>query len=234
MAAALRSDRPRRALAALVALSLATGLAACGGGGSDEAGTTGTEAEAETSGASTTATDEAGESTTTAEEASTSTTAAPTTTTEFVLEDASIEQHSAPGDGTGTALLTAVRLGSHDGYERIVFEFQGASVPGYRMQWTDQPITADGSGEPVEVEGAARLEMVFQPASGVDLSAPELTVTYKGPDRISTAQTELITDLVRTGDFEAVLSWVAGATEAVPFRVQTLSSPTRIVVDLAA
>jgi hypothetical protein len=93
---------------------------------------------------------------------------------------------------------------------------------------------ADGSGEPVEVDGDARLEMVLQPASGVDLSADEFTITYDGPDRISTDQTELITDLVRTGDFEAVLTWVAGATEAVPFRVQTLSSPTRIVVDLAA
>lgn len=229
MAAHPRRSALHRAVVPAV-LVLASVLAACGGGGSDEAATTTTTEAAEGAGASTTADG----STSSSAAAATSTTGAPTTTTEFVLEDASIEQHSAPGDGTGTALLTAVRLGSHEGYERIVFEFQGTSVPGYRMQWTDQPITADGSGEPVEVDGAARLEMVFQPASGVDLSAPELTVTYEGPDRIPTTQTVLITDLVRTGDFEAVLSWVAGATEEVPFRVQTLSSPTRIVVDLAA
>ena len=75
---------------------------------------------------------------------------------------------------------------------------------------------------------------VMLPASGVDLSAPQLTIVYQGPDRVPVAgQTEVITDLVRTGDFEAVLSWVAGATERVPFRVITLSEPTRIAIDLA-
>ena len=47
-----------------------------------------------------------------------------------------------------------------------------------------------------------------------------------------TVNTDLITDLVRTGDFEAVLSWAAGTTERVPFRVLALREPTRIVIDL--
>ena len=106
-------------------------------------------------------------------------------------------------------------------------------MPGYRIQWVDGPITADGSGEPVEVEGDALLEIIMDPASGVDLSAPQLTIVYQGPDRIPVeGQTELITDLVRTGDFEAVLSWAAGTTERVPFRVLALREPTRIVIDL--
>ena len=58
--------------------------------------------------------------------------------------------------------------------------------------------------------------------------------TYDGPNRISTdGQAQLLTDLVRTGDFEAVLTWVAGTTNEVPFRVTTLRSPTRIAIDLA-
>ena len=67
---------------------------------------------------------------------------------------------------------------------------------------------------------------------GVDLSAPQLTIVYDGPDRIRSPARPTITDLVRTGDFENVLSWAAGATEKVPFRVLTLKNPTRIVVDL--
>ena len=149
------------------------------------------------------------------------------------LPDASEAQRSAPSDGTGTALLRTVRVGRNPGFERIVFEFVGSSMPGYRIQWVDGPILSDGSGEPVAVDGEAYLEMVMQPASGVDLSAPQFTIVYEGPDRVPVAgQTELITDLVRTGDFEAVLSWVAGTTERVPFRVLRLSNPTRLVVDL--
>jgi hypothetical protein len=126
-----------------------------------------------------------------------------------------------------------VRVGRNAGFERIVFEFAGSSQPGYRVQWVDGPITADGSGEPVDVTGDAFLEIVMTPASGVDLSAPQLTVVYDGPDRIPVSgQTELITDLVRTGDFESVLSWAAGTTEAVPFRVLRLSDPVRVVIDL--
>jgi hypothetical protein len=37
---------------------------------------------------------------------------------------------------------------------------------------------------------------------------------------------------VRTGDFEAVLTWVAGLEDRAPFRVIRLSGPPRIVVDV--
>jgi len=123
-----------------------------------------------------------------------------------------------------------VLVGSHGHGSQA---FAGTSVPGYRVQWVDGPITADGSGEPVDVTGEAFLSIVMTPASGVDLSAPQLTVVYDGPDRIPVVgQTEMITDLVRTGDFESVLSWAAGTTERVPFRVLRLEDPVRLVVDL--
>jgi hypothetical protein len=224
--ATARSSSPSKRLVAL-ALALSVLAGACGSGGSDEAEPASTGSEPTTS---TEAPGEETSSTSGAVEETTNTAAESTTT---ALPDASEAQRTAPGDGTGTALLTSVRVGSNEGFERIVFEFEGTSVPGYRIQWVDGPITADGSGEPVEVAGEAYLEMVMQPASGVDLSAADLRITYEGPDRIATTDTELLTDLVRTGDFEAVLSWAAGATRRAPFRVLTLSSPTRVVVDLA-
>lgn len=221
----------RGVAAGLAALALVGGLAGCGGSGSgsDPAGSS------TSAGGSAGPVAGSGATTSTAAGSSTSAGSATTTTAASGLADASEAQRSAPGDGTGTALLSAVRVGRNKGFERIVFQFAGTPVPGYRVQWVDGPITADGSGEPVEVTGQAYLEIVLEPASGVDLSAPQLTVVYGGPDRISVAgQTKVITDLVRTGDFENVLTWVAGATERVPFRVSTLSDPTRIAIDLAA
>ena len=213
-----------RSIAALVVFAvLAGGATACSGSSAGGAATAAIE--------TTTSTATPADSSTTS--ASSTTGSDATTTTIAGLPGASEAQRSAPGDGTGTALLRAVRVGRNPGFERIVFEFVGSSQPGYRVQWVDPPITADGSGQVVQVDGDAHLEIVMQPASGVDLSAPQLTVVYNGPDRVPVAgQTKVITDLVRTGDFEAVLTWVAGTTKRVPFRVLTLADPTRIAIDL--
>jgi len=221
------TPRRRAAVAGLTLIAVLGGIAGCGSGSSGSDGASSTEATA----ASTTG--DSGSST--SAEAATTATSAPTatSTTALALPDFSEAQHTAPSDGTGTALLRTVRVGRNAGFERIVFEFAGDSIPGYRVQWVDGPITADGSGEPVDVTGDAFLEIVMTPASGVDLSAPQLTVVYDGPDRIPVSgQTVLVTDLVRTGDFESVLSWAAGTTEEVPFRVLRLEDPVRVVVDL--
>ena len=226
-------DKPgRRAVVAGLALvALVGGVAGCGGGGEGSDASTGTGSSTTERVATTTSSAPGSVSSSAA--TPTTTAAGATTTIAPGLPDASEAQRSAPSDGTGTALLKTVRVGQNPGFERIVFEFAGTAMPGYRIQWVDGPIMADGSGEPVDVTGEAFLEMIMEPASGVDLSAPQLTIVYDGPDRIPVAgQTKLLADLVRTGDFEAVLSWAAGTTEKVPFRVLRLSEPTRIVVDL--
>ena len=225
-----RTDRAARAVATVaVSLLAATSLAACGGKGSEGSSTTTSVAS---TGQATTTSKAAGGSSTTA--STTSTTASSTTTSAPALPGASTAPHSAPAKGGGVALLRAVRVGRNQGYERIVFEFAGDTVPGYQVAWVEPPITADGSGETVQVAGDAFLQVVMQPASGVDLSGADYTVVYEGPDRIPVAgQTRFIEDLVRTGDFEAVLTWVAGTKAKAPFRVLALSSPTRVVIDIA-
>jgi len=219
----------RAAVAGMALIALVGWVTGCGSGSSGSgAGSSPTAAAAVT--ASTASPSEGATTTTGAAPTATSATA---TTAAPSLPEFSEAQHSAPAEGTGTALLRTVRVGRNAGFERIVYEFAGRSAPGYRVQWVDGPITADGSGEPVDVTGDASLEIVMTPASGVDLSAPQLTVVYDGPDRIPVAgQTQLVTDLVRTGDFESVLSWVAGTTEKVPFRVLRLEHPVRVVIDL--
>ena len=129
-------------------------------------------------------------------------------------------------------LLTAVRAARQDGFDRIVFEFEDA-VPGYAVRYVDRPITEDGSGNPVEVKGDAVLQVHMEPASGVDLSGEELRQTYKGANRLAPA-TSVVTELVRTGDFEAVLTWVIGVKGKPGFRVDTLTGPPRLVLEIAA
>lgn len=131
-----------------------------------------------------------------------------------------------------TALLTAVRVARHDGADRVVFEFRGDGTPGASVRYLEGPVIEDGSGDEVEVGGEATLEVRLEPASGVDLGS-DGGPTYTGPDRFRPSGTAGIVELVRTGDFEAVLTWAVGLEARVPFRVTTLSDPPRVVVDLS-
>ena len=73
----------------------------------------------------------------------------------------------------------------------------------------------------------------MEPASGFDLNTGEGDLVYKGPKRLdgSSAGASVVKEVVRTGDFEAVLSWAVGLDSKVPFRVTTATSPSRLIVD---
>ena len=128
-------------------------------------------------------------------------------------------------------LLTAVRAAEQDGFDRVVFEFEDA-VPGYSVRYVDRPVTEDGSGNTVEVKGDSVLQVRMEPASGADLSGEELRITYKGANRL-TPSTAAVTELVRTGDFEAVLTWVIGIRGKPGFRVDTTTGPPRLIIEIA-
>lgn len=148
------------------------------------------------------------------------------------LDGASTEAKSAPASDSGTALLRAIDVTKEDGFDRAVFEFTN-HVPGYDVGYIDRPVVADGSGEEVPVEGAAVLQVRLEPALDADLTKENAPRTYLGPARL-TPDGQVITELVRTGGFEAVLTWVLGLKEKAPFVVSTEDDPPRIVVEVVA
>jgi hypothetical protein len=163
-----------------------------------------------------------------------STTPATTTTVDGIdpLEDAGTDPVTGSATGDGTALLERIGVARHEGYDRVVFQFRN-HVPGYRVEYQDGPFAEDGSGNPVDVAGNAFVVVRMEPASGFDLSTGEGQVVYKGPRRISGADagTSVVRELVRLGDFEAVLTWAIGLEEKVDFRVLTLANTARLVID---
>lgn len=217
-----RTRGSRTVVAALAAAAL---IAGCGGDDSGgETRTTGsTRAESSTP--------------STADEPSASGGDRSTSTTSPVppasLVGASTEPKAAdPSSSTmEPAELTRVRLGAHDGYERVVFEFQG-ELPGYDAGYLESDPVEDGSGDPVDVKGAEVLSVRIHPASGFRMSDNSYETIYTGPTRLAGAAAPVI-EVVRSGDFEAQLTWVIGLDERQPFVVSTLSSPPRIVVDIA-
>lgn len=148
------------------------------------------------------------------------------------LEGAATTPVLGQASGQGTALLERIAIGHHEGYDRVVFQFR-KGLPGYRVEYVQPPLKEDGSGNPVEVQGGAIVLVRMEPASGFDLGTAEGVMVYKGPKRIegSSAGTSVVLELVRTGDFEAVLSWAVGLTGKVDFRVRTATSPSRLIID---
>ena len=160
------------------------------------------------------------------------TTTTVTTTIPPVLEGASTTPVVWSSSITETALLSDVRIASHEGYDRVVFEFQNG-VPGYDVRYVEPPILADGSGEEVPVSGGAVLVVRMEPALDADLTQESAPQTYTGPTRFSPS-TPVVVELARAGGFEAVLTWAVGVEAERPFRVTRLEDPARIVLDVSS
>jgi hypothetical protein len=131
--------------------------------------------------------------------------------------------------------LTDVRVGAHEGFDRIVFEFHEpkpnpggkGGIPYYEIRQAKPPFTQDGSGLPVDVFGDAHVSLVMQGAAGYDFDG---NPTYPGP-RTLTPGFGTLAQAVQTGDFEATISWVLGLSRTTCWSVQELRNPDRLVVD---
>jgi hypothetical protein len=115
--------------------------------------------------------------------------------------------------------LVAIRVGAHPegGYDRAAFEFEGS--PGYQVGYRSE-IFYDGSGAPVDLEGDAFIQVVFNPAQAHDdagqstLSSPPVQ-----PVEVDFATLE---SYVLNGDFEGYVSVALGLDDKVGFNVEHL------------
>lgn len=131
------------------------------------------------------------------------------------------------GEGSGFGVtLTDLRLGDHDGYDRVVFELDGDGSAGWHVRYVDEA-TAQGSGHTVDLAGGAILEVTLDntlsPAdSGVD--------EYDGPRELAGPGTVVEVELM--GWYEGYTQAFIGVDAERPFRAFALDD--RIVVDVRA
>src|SRR5262245_27175057 len=132
--------------------------------------------------------------------------------------------------------LTDVRVGAHDGFDRIVFEFAepkpnpagNRGIPYYEIRQAKPPFTQDPSDMPLDVYGDAFVQLVMQGATGYDFDG---NATYAGP-RVLTPSFGTLAQAAQAGDFEATLSWILGLSRSTCWDVQELHNPDRLVLDL--
>jgi hypothetical protein len=132
---------------------------------------------------------------------------------------------TAPIVGTATAppdrpVLTGVRHGRHDRYDRVVFDFTGGT-PAYRVEYA--PLVGVGTGDPIPLDGPADLRVTFTgtPSTTLDMR------TVVNPGHPTLRQVRF------GGAFEGHVLAGLGLADRVGFRVLRLANPPRIAVDVA-
>jgi predicted small lipoprotein YifL len=131
-----------------------------------------------------------------------------------------------PGSAT-IANIVDVRVGTHDGYDRFVIEFE-QGTPEFTLERAEPPFVEDGSGFPVEVSGDRFLGLVMR---GGTKQTDAGTSSYDGPTEFATGFPMLVA-AVETGDFERQGTWVLGLADDACVRVLLLDEPPRLVIDV--
>lgn len=118
--------------------------------------------------------------------------------------------------------VTAVRVGAHLGYDRLVIEFSGP-VPSYTVKpQSDSRFTLAPKGGTVTLEGT----------NGVLITVQHINWTaYAGPTSLRPEFTYL-REARLIQNFEGVQQWGLGIAGVAAVRVFTLASPARLVVDV--
>lgn len=140
---------------------------------------------------------------------------------------------SQTGGSDSFVHLVDVRVGTHDTFDRITFEFrttpEGKKMPKYELAAASPPFSEDASGEPIAVDGSKFARIIFHGATGYDLE--QQAPTYSGPKELKPGF-EVLVEAQETGDFEATLSWVLGLSRDSCWEVAQLVDPLRLVIDL--
>lgn len=128
--------------------------------------------------------------------------------------------------------VTDVRLGQHQGYDRVVFDIGGTGLAGWDARYVDYPRAA-GSGFPIEVQGDAVLEVSLHNIA-LPPDAPEGVEPYDGPERIHLHESGPVIEVVEGTVFEGTHTFYVGVSGEQPFQVRRFDSPQRVVLDVAS
>ena len=131
------------------------------------------------------------------------------------------------GDGTtrDRALATDARVGLHDGYDRVVIEFD-KGVPAHDLSFVET-VRQAGSGRPVDIAGEATFLITLKNASGFNMDKGEATV-----DRtVDVSALSNVAQLQIVDDYEGQLRYGIGLKSRTDPTVDTLADPPRLVID---
>ena len=122
--------------------------------------------------------------------------------------------------------VVGVRVGAHEGFDRVVVDLEGDGNPGWFVDYTSTPMQ-ETVGQPLQVAGNFFLNInvdgtVYPFELGKNNDVP---VTMAG-------DTGNVIDVISAGTYEGRSQVVVGLRSELPYSVQVLKDPTRVVVDI--
>ncbi|MCH1512500.1 MAG: hypothetical protein L7S58_02895 [Acidimicrobiales bacterium] len=133
-------------------------------------------------------------------------------------------------------MLSDARMGAHLDFDRFVLEFEKNSATGiegppesYSIQWLPQPPIQFGSGETIQVNGSAYLEILLH---AYGYSRGTSTYEYAGPKKVTARGTTNVIEAIFGGEVEGKMVWAIGANNPAGFRVLSMTDPPRLVIDV--
>lgn len=124
------------------------------------------------------------------------------------------------------AIVQEVRTARHDDHDRIVFEFSGPDIPGFHIEYIDEPVRECGSGKPVYLPGDGWLMIKFLSARMHKNGSSTVTQRDLEPNH------PILLRLTTVCDFENYVTWVASVATPNKFQVLTLENPSRLIVNI--
>ncbi|MCK7637601.1 AMIN-like domain-containing (lipo)protein [Corynebacterium pygosceleis] len=124
-------------------------------------------------------------------------------------------------------VTTGVRVGTHEGFDRVVFDLVGDGTPGWFIDYNDRP-AQQGSGFPIDFPGDSAIEV------NIDGTTYPFTLGLENPQIEPTTGPGPIVAGVTSGfSFEGRTQFVIGVNGGKhPYSVQVLENPTRLVIDI--
>lgn len=143
------------------------------------------------------------------------------------LGEANTEMKTARPESPGKLMVSNVRLGKHDNFDRVVFDLEGEGTPGWFVDYADTP-TQQGSGNAIEYDGEIALNV------NVDGTTYPFELGEEIPN-IGTVEGDggVVTEVISSGTFEGRSQFVVGLKEKRSYSVQVLENPSRLVIDIS-
>lgn len=144
------------------------------------------------------------------------------------LGEADVAMKTLRPEAPAQLMVTGVRIGSHNGFDRVVFDLTGEGSPGWFIDYTSNP-TQQGSGNTINFTGDTALNVNIDGTVypfDLGLEDPEIgTVDGSG---------SIVTQVVSAGTFEGRSQFVIGLNGKHPYSITELQDPHRLVVDVLA
>lgn len=127
---------------------------------------------------------------------------------------------------TAPVKLRQIRTGAHDDFDRVVFDFEGDVVPGFRVEYVDKLTRKCGSDE-LKVLGGTWLLVRLTPAQARN-EAGRTTVGGVEFDE----DLKIVKHVRQVCDADGQIEWLIEVNERKAYRAEPMPGPARVVIDI--